>query len=100
MTESRSTEETISIETAGESVAVRTLGASVVTVVIEGDAAADYAWDVRRRGGSWKQEIGDSYTGETDYDDVRETGADEVRIRCTSGTAGPTDEATITLMAN
>lgn len=100
MAASQSTEATISIEESGEAVELRTLGASVVTVVIEGDASADYEWDVRQRDGDWKDGVGDDYTGSADYDDVRETGADEVRIRCSSGSGGADDEATITLMAN
>jgi len=94
------TEETISIDNSGNAVSYRPQGAAELTLVVRGDAAADYALDVRKRQGTWKKGIGSNYTGSADYDDQRTTGADEVRIRCTSGTGGNGDEATITLMAN
>lgn len=100
--DARKASETISIANAGEAVSIRLQGASTVTVVIEGDAAADYEWDVRTPrsdGGEWKQDIGDSYTGAANYDDVRQTGAGQVRVRCASGTETDGDEATITLLA-
>jgi hypothetical protein len=93
-------EETIGIDSSGNTVSFRPQGASEITLVIEGDAAADYAWDVRKRQGSWKKDIGSNYTGSSNYNDQRTTGADEVRIRCSSGTGGSGDEATITLMGN
>lgn len=93
-------EETIGIDASGNAVSYRPQGASEITVVIRGDSAADYALDVRKRQGTWKQNIGSAYTGSADYDDQRTTGADEIRIRCTSGTGGSGDEATITLMGN
>jgi hypothetical protein len=43
-----STEETIDIETSGNAVALRVLGNNIVDVHVRGDAAADYAVDVRR----------------------------------------------------
>lgn len=100
--DARKASETIPIETAGESVDIRLQGASTVTVVIRGDAAADYEWDVRTprsEGGKWKQNIGSSYTGSAEYDDVRQTGAGQIRVRCASGTGGADDGATITLLA-
>jgi len=93
-------EETISIDSAGNAVSFRPQGAAELTLVIRGDANADYAWDVRKRQGTWTQGIGSNYTGSADYDDQRTTGADEVRLRVTSGTGGSGDEATITLMGN
>ncbi len=94
-----STEETIDIEASGNAVALRLLGASIVDVHIRGDAAADYAVDVRRNKGDWIQDVRSGYSGSADYDDVLETGAEELRIRCTSGT-GTADQATITLMGS
>ncbi|WP_049979366.1 hypothetical protein [Halolamina rubra] len=94
-----STEETIDIETSGNAVALRLLGASIVDVHIRGDAAADYVVDVRKNGGSWIQNVRAGYSGSADYDDVLETGAEELRVRCTSGT-GAADQATITLMGS
>lgn len=94
-----STEETIDIETAGGTVALRNLGASIVSIHIRGDAAATYQVDVRTRGGTWVQGVTSGYSGSADYDDVYETGAQEIRIRCSSGTATAGDSATVTLMA-
>ena len=94
------TEESIDIETAGNAVSLRILSHSVVDIHVRGDAAADYEVDVRRNGGSWIQGVRSGYSGSADYDDVLETGTDEIRIRCSSGTASAGDTATITLMAN
>ena len=94
------TEETIDIETGGGAVSLRLLGGNLVDVHIRGDAAADYTVDVRRNGGSWIQGVRSGYSASADYDDVLETGAEEIRIRCTSGTATAGDSATITLMAS
>lgn len=93
-------DETIGIDSAGNNVAVRTLDGSVVSLVIDGDATAEYEVDIRERGGTWKQGVGASYTGASDYDDVRRTGADELRVRCSSGTSGSGDEATIGIFVN
>lgn len=95
-----STEETIDVEAAGNAASLRLLGATVVDVHVRGEAAADYQVDVRTNGGTWIQGVRSDYTGSADYDDVLETGADELRIRCSSGTASAGDTATITLMAN
>ena len=95
-----STEETVDIENAGSTAPFRVLGADTVSVHIRGDAAADYAVDVRRNGGEWIQDIKSGYSGSADYDDVLTTGAEELRIRCTSGTGTAGDSATITLMAS
>jgi len=95
-----SIEDTIDIETAGNAVSLRLLGATIASVHIQGDAGADYQWDVRKNKGDWIQNVGSEYTGSADYDDVVETGADEVRVRCASGTATADDQATITIMAS
>jgi len=92
-------EKTIDIETAGGAASIRMLGASIASVHIRGDAAADYQWDARRRGGDWIQNVDDELTGSADYDDVYETGDVEVRVRCSSGTGTAGDQAEITLMA-
>lgn len=92
-------EETIDIENSGGTVAVRMLGATIVSMYIDGEAVAEYQWDVRKRGGSWIQDVGPEYTGQSDYDDVLETGAEEVRVRCSSGSGGAGDSAAITIMA-
>lgn len=100
MTESKRTaEQTIDIENAGATVSVRMEGAEIVSVHIRGDATAEYQWDARLRQGSWIQNIGPEYTGQSDYDDVFETGMQEVRIRCSSGTASGGDQATVTISA-
>jgi len=94
------TEETIDIEASGNTVALRLLDNNIVDVHIRGDATADYAIDVRTNGGTWIQGVRSGYSGSADYDDVLETGAVELRIRCTNGTATAGDSATITLMAS
>jgi hypothetical protein len=93
------TEETIDIENAGNAVALRLLGATIVSVYIEGQANASYQVDVRRNGGSWIQDVGDTYAASPDADDVIETGVEELRVRCSSGSGGSGDQATITIMA-
>ncbi len=92
-------EETINIETAGGTAAIRMLGATIVSLHIRGDATAEYQWDARLRGGSWIENVADEHTGSADYDAVRETGDVEVRVRCSSGSGGADDQATITLSA-
>ncbi len=94
------TEETIDIEASGATVDLRLLGANIVDVHIRGDGAADYAVDVRTNGGSWVQGVRSGYSGSADYDDVLESGAEELRIRCTSGTGTAGNSATVTLMAS
>lgn len=93
------TEDTISIDASGNAVALELNGRTIVSFIIEGDATAEYQLDARRVGGSWKQNVGKEYTGASDYDDVVETGAEEIRIRCSTGTAGTGDEAAILMMA-
>jgi hypothetical protein len=95
-----STEETIDIETAGNAVTLRLQGHDTISLVIRGDNSAGYEVDVKQRDGTWKQGVGASYTGSSDYDDVRNSGADKIRVRCSSGTNNANDTATITLMAN
>lgn len=95
----RVSDETIDIETSGNAVALRLSGRTIVSMLVEGDGAADYAWDVRKTGGGWKQGVGKSYSGASNYDDVIETGVEEIRLRCTSGTGGAGDSADILLMA-
>ena len=94
------TEGSIDIETAGNAVSLRLLGNSTVDVHVRGDAAADYEVDVRRNGGDWIQATRSGYSGSADYDDVLDSGADEIRLRCASGTGTAGNTATITLMAN
>lgn len=93
------TEETISIDSSGEAVALELNGRTIVSVYVTGDATAEYEWDARKVGGTWQTNVSTEYTGQSDYDDVLETGAEEVRLRCSSGTGGSGDEATILIMA-
>jgi len=93
-----SVQESINIETDGNSVVLDTKGHTTADVAIRGAAAADYALDVKSRDGSWVQDVA-TYTGSTDYDAVLERGAKYLRIRCTSGTATADDSATISLLA-
>ena len=94
-----STEETIDIETAGNAVSLKLLGNNLADIHIRGDAAASYEVDVKPNGGNWIQNVRSGYSGSANYDDVIETGAAWLRLRCTSGTAAAGDSATITLMA-
>lgn len=93
-----STESTISIDAAGNAAPLRPLGHATVSINIRGDAPADYAVDIKTNSGSWIQDV-ITYSGSADYDDVIEQPADDLRVRCTSGTAGSGDEATVTLIA-
>lgn len=93
-----SVQNTIDIETSGNSVELDTKGHTLVDLAIRGDAAADYAVDIKSRDGSWLQAIA-SYTGSADYDDVLERGAKYIRVRCTSGTGTGGNTATISLLA-
>lgn len=95
----KQTEETIGIDSAGNAVSVRMHGATMVSMHITGDATAEYQWDGRIRGGTWRENIGPEYTGASDYDDTVETAWAEVRLRCSTGTAGSGDQATITISA-
>lgn len=92
-------EKQIDIENAGGSASIRLLGATTVSMHVRGDAAAEYQWDARLRGGDWIQNVGPEYSGSADYDDVWDTGDAEVRLRCATGTGTADDQATITLSA-
>lgn len=94
-----SVQTSIDIENSGGSIQLDTKGHVIVDLSIRGDAAADYAVDVKSRDGSWVQDVTAGYTGSADYDDVLERGAKYVRVRCTSGTATAGDSATISLFA-
>lgn len=95
----KQTEATIDIENSGNAASVLMHGATVLSIHIRGDATAEYQVDVRKRGGDWIQNVGTEHTGASDYDEVYTTGAHEVRVRCSSGSGGADDQATITLMA-
>jgi len=96
---SRTANETIDIEDAGNTVSVEMAGATIVSLHIRGEAAASYQWDAKPRGGSWIQNVGTEHTGSADYDEVFETGVEEVRIRCSTGSGGAGDSADIYLSA-
>lgn len=91
--------ETIDIENAGATVSIRMMGAELASVHIRGDATAEYQWDVRNRHGDWIENASSEYTGSSDYDDTFETGVEEVRIRCSTGTSGTDDQADVLLSA-
>lgn len=100
MTDKKEVEETIDIETAGNSVEVEMMGATLLSLAIRGDGAADYVLDAKlTRGSNWLQDVASTYSGSADYDDVVQTGMPKVRVRCTTGTGTPGDSATITLSA-
>lgn len=94
------TRESIDIENSGQTVVKDIGGRATLGVHIRADAAAEYAIDVRdTEGGTWMQGWV-SLTGGTDYDDVRDCGAAEVRVRCTTGTAGAGDAADVLITAS
>lgn len=90
--------ETIDIETAGDTVQVSPHGRTVVELAIRGDGAASYEVDISGgEGGGWFQNVGPSYSGSADYNDVLRTGATELRVRCSAGTATAGDQAQVLL---
>ena len=92
--------ETIDIESSGASVAVKMFGADLLSLSVRGDNTAEYVLDARLDGSDdWTQDIDQTYSGASDYDDVVRTGMPEVRVRCTSGTGTADDKATIKLAA-
>jgi hypothetical protein len=97
----KQTEATIPIDAAGETVELDMHGATLLSVAIRGDAAADYVLDVQLdRQSDWIQDhIDTTLTGAADYDTTVETGMPNVRVRVTSGTGTGGDEATITMSA-
>lgn len=99
MSSPQQTDTTIDIENAGESAQVRMMGATVASIAIRGDAAATYVLDAKTRDGDWRQDVGSTYSGQSDYDDVVTTGMSQIRVRCTSGTGNGGDEAVVTISA-
>ena len=99
MTDKKENAATIDIETAGNTVDVDTLGATVLSLAIRGDASASYAVDAKlTRGSNWIQGVA-TYSGSADYDDTITTGYPKLRVRCTSGTGTAGDAADVTLSA-
>ena len=100
MTSPQETDTVIGIDSAGNSAQIKLSGATIASVHIRGDAAATYVLDAKTRDGDWIEDVGSAtYSGQSDYDDVIETGMQFLRVRCSSGTAGSGDEATITIGA-
>lgn len=95
---SATTTETIDIETSGNSVALELNGRTHISLAIRGDSAASYVLDARKVGGTWRKDVGKTFSGNSDYSDVLRTGAEEVRVRCSSGSGTPDDSADIDLM--
>jgi len=99
-TDPKETETTLDIENAGGTAEVRMHGATILSMAIRGDAAADYVIDARlTRSSAWVQDVGATYSASADYDDVIETGYPYIRVRCTTGTATAGDQAIVTLSA-
>jgi len=95
------TEETIETTSSGNAVALDISGRTELFIHINGNAGNEFQVDVRRTGGSWIQNVGSSFTGSANYTtESRTVAAQEVRIRCSSGSGGSSDTATITLMAS
>jgi len=94
-------EETIDVENSGNAVSLDIGGRTQVFFHVDGTAGNEYQIDVRRTGGAWIQNVGSAFTGSADYTKLASTlPAQEVRLRCSSGTGGGGDTATITLMAS
>ena len=92
--------ETIDIESAGATAAVYMGGADILSLHVRGDGTAEYVLDARLDGDdNWTEDVDQTYSGASDYDDVVRTGMPEVRVRCTSGTGTANDTATIKLAA-
>jgi len=92
-------EETIDIENAGKTVEILLQRSTVVSLHIRGDGTAEYEIDVKKRQGTWFENAGTSYNGSADYDDVFDTGAYAIRVRCVTGTGSANDSADILLTA-
>lgn len=94
-------EESIDVENSGNDVALKIGGRTQLFIRINGETGNEFEVDVRRTGGSWIQNVGSSFTGSANYtEESRTVAAQEVRIRCSSGTSNGGDSATITLMAS
>lgn len=96
-TESR---EVIGIESGGQTVSCTVGGRQIIEMSIQGDGVATYVIDAREeRGAEWIQDVGPTYSGSQDHLDTLETGWEQIRVRCTSGTGTAGDEATVVLCA-
>lgn len=93
-------EETIGIDSSGNAVSIIPAGRDTLTLHITEDASATYQIDGRVRGGTWRENIGPNgeYSGGGPHHDTVTITGGELRIRCSSGTGGSNDEATISLM--
>lgn len=97
---SATTVETIGIDSSGNAVTLELNGRTTVTLHITEDDSASYKIDGRKVGGTWRENIGpSSYSGGGPHSETITFAAEEMRIRCSSGTSGTGDEATITIMA-
>lgn len=96
------TRETIDIESSGSSVKINLFGRTMCEVAIRGDSVADYRVDGREdKDAQWLEGVlGDpEYSGEPRYDDILETGWNQLRIYCVNGTGITDEEAEIVLCA-
>jgi hypothetical protein len=94
-------EQDIDVENSGNAVSLDIGGRTELFININGETGNEYQVDVRRTGGSWIQNVGSSFTGSANYTtESRTVAAQEVRLRCSSGSGGSGDTATITLMAS
>jgi hypothetical protein len=94
-------EEEIETTSSGNAVSLDIAGRTELFINVNGNSGNEFQVDVRRTGGSWIQNVGSSFTGSANYTtESRTVAAQEVRLRCSSGSGGSSDTATITLMAS
>lgn len=92
------TEEVIGIDSAGNATALELNGRDTATIHITENATATYQVDGRIVGGTWRQNMSSEYSGGAPHADTFDFAVEEMRVRCSNGTAGNGDEATITIM--
>jgi hypothetical protein len=90
-----SKQETVSIDSTGDLLTVEVEGDVLVSLDIDGDAAADYALDLGSTTDTTVNTAADTYSGSEIHDSFH-VGDRYLTVRCTSA-AGANDEATITI---
>jgi len=86
---------TVPIDSTGDLVTIEAEGDTLVSLDIDGDAAADYALDLGPTEDTNANTAEETYSG-TDIHDVFRVGDRYLTVRCSSS-AGAGDEATITI---
>lgn len=91
---------TIDIDVTGQSVEITLHGCTHLDIVIRGDGAADYEVDIRGDdpGETWMQGV-KTYSASADYNDSFQTGAAELRVRCSTASATSGHQADVLVSA-